>query len=102
MYKQFPAGYKEEMEAMIKAARADRDLVIAGNTFFDLKKVFACSAVAVGKDRSATGGPLLARNLDYPSLGYVQHYSLVRSTGPRVRRRSPRSAFRAWSASCRA
>jgi isopenicillin-N N-acyltransferase like protein len=77
MSKQFPAPYQEEMEAMIKAAGADRDLVIAGNTFFDLKKVFACSAIAVGKDRSATGGPLLGRNLDYPSLGYVQHYSLV-------------------------
>ena len=77
MYKQFPAPYQEEMEAMSKAAGADRDLVIAGNTFFDLKKIFACSAVAIGKDRSATGGPLLARNLDYPSLGYVQHYSLV-------------------------
>jgi len=77
MFKQFPAPYQEEMEAMIGAAGAERDLVIAGNTFFDLKKVFACSAVAVAKDRSATGGPLLGRNLDYPSLGYVQHYSLV-------------------------
>ena len=77
MYKQFPEAYKEEVEAMLWAAHADRDLVIAGNTFFDLKKVFACSAVAVGKERSGTGGPLLGRNLDYPSLGYVQHYSLV-------------------------
>ena len=87
MFKHFPEAYKEEAEAIIEAAHADRDLVIAGNTFFDLKKVFACSAVAVGKDRSATGGPLLARNLDYPSLGYVQHYSLVtvyRPTGKKA------------------
>ena len=69
MFKQFPAATRRRLEAMVKAARADRDLVVAGNTFFDLKKVFACSAVAVGKERSATGGPLLARNLDYPSLG---------------------------------
>ena len=77
MYKQFPADYQEEMEAMVKSAGAERDLLIAGNTFFDLKKVFACSAVGIDKGRSATGGPLLARNLDYPSLGYVQHYSLI-------------------------
>ena len=77
MFKQFPSAYQEEMEAMVKAVPADRDLLIAGNTFFDLKKVFACSALGIDKERSATGGPLLARNLDYPSLGYLQHYSLV-------------------------
>jgi isopenicillin-N N-acyltransferase like protein len=77
LFKQFPADYRTELEAIARAAGADRDLVIAGNTFFDLKKVLACSSVLVGKDRSATGGPLLARNLDYPSLGYVHQYSLV-------------------------
>src|SRR6185436_16936491 len=50
---------------------------IAGNTFFDVKRSLACSAVLIEKDRSATGGPLLARNLDYPSLGYIHEYSLV-------------------------
>ena len=45
MYKQFPSDYQEEIEAMAKSAGADRDLLIAGNTFFDLKKVFACSAL---------------------------------------------------------
>jgi len=54
-----------------------RDPVIVGNTFFDLKKSVACSAVLVDGSRSATGGPLLGRNLDYPSLGYIHQYSLV-------------------------
>lgn len=87
MYKQFPPDYHDELEAMVKSAGAERDLLIAGNTFFDLKKVFACSAIGIDKGRSATGGPLLARNLDYPSLGYVQHYSLVtvyRPTGKKA------------------
>ena len=77
LFKQFPADYRKELEAIARGAGADRDLVIAGNTFFDLKKVLACSSVLVAKDRSSTGGPLLARNLDYPSLGYIQDYSLV-------------------------
>jgi hypothetical protein len=77
MLRQFPADSRKELEAMARAAEVARDPVVAGNTFFDLKKVFACSALLVTKGRSATGGPLLARNLDYPSLGYVQHYSLV-------------------------
>jgi isopenicillin-N N-acyltransferase like protein len=77
LYRNFPAERSDELEAIAKGAAADRDLVVCGNTFFDLKKIFACSAVVVGKDRSATGAPLLARNLDYPSLGYIHQYTLV-------------------------
>src|SRR5262245_24387231 len=76
LYKQFPEASREELEALVTGAGAERDLVIAGNTFFDLKKVVLCSAVLVEPSRSATGGPMQARNPDYPSLGYVQQYSL--------------------------
>jgi isopenicillin-N N-acyltransferase-like protein len=77
MFQHFPKAYREELLAMTEAAGASRDAVIVGNTLFDLKKIFACSAIVLEGERTSTGGPLLARNLDYPSLGYVQHYSLV-------------------------
>jgi predicted choloylglycine hydrolase len=77
MYRNFPAEYRRELEAIVASASVDHDLVVAGNTFFDIKKSLACSAVLVEKDKSTTGGTLLARNLDYPSLGYIHHYSLV-------------------------
>jgi predicted choloylglycine hydrolase len=77
MVRRFPACYRQEMEAMAKASGAARDKVIAGNTLFDIKKMILCSALTVEAGRSATGGPLLGRNLDYPSLGYIQEYSLV-------------------------
>lgn len=77
LLKQAPAEYQTELDATGKAAATDRDRLVVGNTMFDLKNVLACSAVGVEKDRSATGGPLLARNLDYPSLGYIQEYTLV-------------------------
>jgi predicted choloylglycine hydrolase len=77
LYRNFPPPRGDELEAIAKAAEADRDLVVCGNTFFDLKKIFACSAVGVSQGRSSTGGPLLARNLDYPSLGYIHKYTLV-------------------------
>jgi len=77
LYGQFPDDYKAETEAIIEAAGADRDLVIAGNTFFDLTRFFLCSGLGVCADRSNTAGPLLGRNLDYPSLGYGQFYTLV-------------------------
>lgn len=77
MFKRFPPDYQRELDAIVRASGADRDDVIVGNTVFDLKKIVSCSSLLVEPDRSATGGPLLGRNLDYPSLGYAQEYSLV-------------------------
>ncbi len=83
MVKRFPEAYRQEMEAMIRTSKADRTDVYVGNTLFDLKKVFACSSVLLEPGRSSTSGPLLGRNLDYPSLGYIQDYSLVTVYRPR-------------------
>lgn len=77
MVERFPADYREELEAIAKGAHIDCDLVILGNTLFDLKKILACSAILVEPGQSAVEGPLLGRNLDYPSLGYAHEYSLV-------------------------
>ena len=77
MVERFPADYRTEMEAMAQAAEVDRDKLVVANTLFDLKKVIACSALLVEPDRSATGGSLLGRNLDFPNLGYAHEYSLV-------------------------
>jgi isopenicillin-N N-acyltransferase like protein len=77
MVNQFPSEYRWELEAMVHAAHVDRDLAVLGNTMFDLKKFIACSALLVEPVRSTTGGALLGRNLDYPSLGYAHEYTLV-------------------------
>lgn len=77
MIEHFPADYRAELEATVQSAKVAREPVVAGNTLFDIKKILACSALLVEPERSATGGPLLGRNLDYPSLGYAHHYSLV-------------------------
>jgi hypothetical protein len=77
MVEQFPNDYGRELEAMVIAADIDRDLAVLGNTMFDLKKIVACSALVVEPGRSSTGGSLLGRNLEYPSLGYAHEYTLV-------------------------
>jgi predicted choloylglycine hydrolase len=77
MVQRFPAAFKQELEAIVKAAKVDRDKVVVGNTLFDLKKIFACSALLIEGKRSTTGGPLLGRNLDYPSIDSINEYSLV-------------------------
>jgi hypothetical protein len=60
----------------------DRDRMILGNTFYDLKnitlrQVLGCSSLVVPAARSATGGPLFGRNVDFFDLGYLHEYSLV-------------------------
>src|SRR5262245_9038755 len=80
----FPAEHLQELEAGVKAANLDRDLFVAANTMFDLKKVIGCSTLIVEPERSATKGTLLGRNLDFPTLGYLHEYStvmVVRPTG---------------------
>jgi hypothetical protein len=77
MVEHFPDDYRRELEAMANTGAVSRDKLVLGNTVFDLKKSVACSAHLVEGDRSATGAPLMGRNLDYPSLGYAHEYSLV-------------------------
>jgi predicted choloylglycine hydrolase len=77
MVQRFPDDYRQELEAMVQGAGVPRDPVVVGNTLFDLKKMIACSALLVDPAHGATGAPLMGRNLDYPSVGYAQEYSLV-------------------------
>jgi predicted choloylglycine hydrolase len=44
---------------------------------FDIRKAIGCSALIVEGVRSETGQPLFGRNLDFPTSGYLQEYSLV-------------------------
>ncbi len=77
----FPQQHSAELEAMIQhaqqRAQLRRDLFISGNTLFDITKAFGCSTLLVDAQRSATGGVLLGRNLDFPTLGYLNRYTLV-------------------------
>jgi predicted choloylglycine hydrolase len=77
MVAQFPADYRKELEVAVKTAGINRDLLVMGNTMFDIKKVAGCSTLIINPERSATGAPLLGRNLDFPTLGYLNKYSLV-------------------------
>jgi hypothetical protein len=83
MLRHFPQDYREELDATYDAAGLGHEPAVLNNTFYDLKKTVLCSGLLVAGGRSGTGGPLLARNLDYPPLGYAQDYSLVTVYRPR-------------------
>ncbi len=87
MVPQFPQTHRQELDAMIRCLPQHADMLVAGNTAFDIKKMVACCTVVVEPARSREGKVLFGRNLDYPSLGYLHHYTLVtvyRPTGKRA------------------
>lgn len=73
----FPKDHLSEMEAIVHHSGVNRDLLVAGNTLFDVKKFFGCSTLYVSPERSTTKQALFGRNLDFPTLGYLQDYTLV-------------------------
>jgi hypothetical protein len=83
LLKHFPRAHRRELAALAKSSHLDFDLLVAGNTFPDIRKFGGCATLIVEGSRSATGGPLFGRNLDYPTLGYLQDYSLVTIYRPR-------------------
>lgn len=74
---QFPKDHLTELDAAAKAAGVPRDLLVLGATAPDLRKLGGCSALVVEPARSATGGPLFGRNLDWPPVGDFTEYALV-------------------------
>lgn len=77
MKPQFPPGHLKELQAAAKASGWPEDLLVFGNTIPDLRKLGGCSALIVEPNRSATGGPLFGRNLDWPPFGPLPEYALV-------------------------
>ena len=54
LYQRFPKRYRRELEAMVKSSGADRNLVVLGNTAFDLEQLLlGCSGLIVSPSRSA-------------------------------------------------
>jgi isopenicillin-N N-acyltransferase like protein len=75
---QFPPDHREELRAFAAASGVARELGIVANTLADIYRGgFGCSSLVVEASRSATDGPLFGRNLDFHTLGMLEHYSLV-------------------------
>jgi isopenicillin-N N-acyltransferase-like protein len=77
LFHQFLPHHAAEVESIIRASGEDRDAIILANTMFEIKKLAACSTLIIEPGRSASGRALFGRNLDFPTLGYLQDYSLV-------------------------
>jgi isopenicillin-N N-acyltransferase like protein len=77
LLKRFPDDYRRELEAMVKEYGNDRDLIVVGNTLWDMGKLGGCSTLIVEPARSKTGEPLFGRNFDFPTYGTLHQFGYV-------------------------
>ncbi|MBN1591541.1 MAG: hypothetical protein JW888_18650 [Pirellulales bacterium] len=85
LWPNIPARHREEMDTLVRLARVDRDSLLAGNVMMDIYRGVSCSSLMVEPSRSATGGLLFGRNLDFFSNGYLHQYTLVTVYRPKDR-----------------
>jgi hypothetical protein len=82
----FPQDYRTEMEAAAKASGIRRELLVIANTMHDIRRLTGCSTLLVDPARSATGAPLVGRNLDFSFVNGTHQYSLVVVYRPKGKR----------------
>ncbi len=70
-------AHRAELQAVAEHGQADIGTLILINTVDDLERIGGCSSIVVLGKRSATGHPIMARNLDYAVPAYVPEYTLV-------------------------
>jgi hypothetical protein len=73
----FPADHLAELKAAAKSAHINADFLLLGNVIYDVSKIGHCSALLVERERSATGEILFGRNMDFPTLGFLDRCSLL-------------------------
>ena len=73
----FPEAQRREMVAMSKAGSASLDTLAFANIVYEISHFPACSTLAIEPARSSSGSPLFGRNLDFPSFGFLDQYSVI-------------------------
>lgn len=82
----FPPHHAEELEASARAAGWPSEMLIFAQVIGDLRRAIGCSTFIVEPDRSATGGPLFGRNVDWPPVGPLHEYTFVTVYRPNGKR----------------
>jgi len=76
MERHIPERYLREMAALAVASGESRGDVLLTATFLDLYRTLGCSTL-VATPPATSGAALLARNLDFPTFGVAQRYSML-------------------------
>jgi isopenicillin-N N-acyltransferase like protein len=78
----FPESQRREMQSLMQAAGVDWDTLAFANIVYEISHFPACSSLAVEPQRSATGQTIFGRNLDFPTFGFLDRYSLIEVIRP--------------------
>jgi hypothetical protein len=78
----FPDSQHREIEALAKSAGVDLDTLAFANIIYEVSHFPACSSLAVEPARSSTGNTIFGRNLDFPTFGFLDRYSLIEVIRP--------------------
>jgi isopenicillin-N N-acyltransferase like protein len=77
MLPNIPKAYVEEMRGLAAGSGLSFEQVLVAQAFLDIKKIVQCSTVALTGKASEFSEPMLGRNLDFPSLGFIHRHSIV-------------------------
>ncbi len=77
MAERFPADHLTELKATAQQAKISSDFLLLGNVIYDFSKIGGCSALMVDRQHSATGEILFGRNMDFPTMGFLDRCSLL-------------------------
>jgi hypothetical protein len=77
LVKNLPPDHRAELRAFAEVSGIDREMGVLANMLPDIYRDISCSSLIVEPSKSATGGPLFGRNLDFYTLSLLDKYSLV-------------------------
>lgn len=72
-----PPRYRRELEAMSQASGVSFERLLLLQTIIDEPRLPFCSVVIASGPATREGELLFGRNLDFPSLGIAEYYSLI-------------------------
>ena len=77
-----PDRFLEEMTALARASGADSERPLHASVFLDFYSRVLCSCITVARGASSNGRFMMGRNLDFPSMGVAQRYTLLKAIDP--------------------
>jgi predicted choloylglycine hydrolase len=72
-----PETLRDEMRGLAAGAEVDYDDILFANAFVDLGQAMACSTLALMPERSQSGEVMLARNLEFITLGVIEEADVL-------------------------
>jgi predicted choloylglycine hydrolase len=75
--KHIPAQYLDELRGISETSGVPYEELLLANTFTEDYRLFLCSTLAARGKASAGGKMIMGRNMEFISVGVLQHYNMI-------------------------